>query len=34
MSNSFWFYVKEFLGAVCVFAIPILMLFVGSAFGL
>lgn len=31
---SKWELVGEFLAGICVFAIPILMLFIGAAFGL
>lgn len=31
---SKWEVAGEFLGAVCVFALPILMMFIGHAFGL
>lgn len=29
-----WDILGEFLGALCVFLVPILMLFIGAAFGL
>lgn len=31
---SKWELVGEFIAALCVFAVPILLLFIGSAFGL